>query len=291
MKPCAFINLGNTCYLNTAVQALLSLNAFRLFLYSCLFPVSYHSVISLLKTCTKKNDNDDTPLVSLQHVYSMYTTLYPSVHQNAQEDAVECMLRLIECFETVTPHTGYLEQTGCFCDSIYQKSARSFLTFVFHGIQKNLLYYTCCGHSTVQVELFGMHAVHDSRSIQEYLQSLMNTKDDMSNDQCEKCSTRQPIIKRSVTFHHLPIVFMFEILQKHTSFVLEPEFLIIHTHGPVQKQYTYKLRSLCLYTNHHYFCIVCDDTGMYLADDSSVKRIDDYKLYIPYIRCVLYERM
>jgi len=284
MLPCGFNNLGNTCYLNCAIQSLLSLHQFRYFLHA--FSFSNDSCVSLLKTCS--TNTNKSIIYSLEVLYTLYKTLFPCVLQNSQEDALECMLRFIECFEKRAPHTARVVKTGCLCDSMFQ-SSHSYLRTIFTGVHERKHIYKCCGKITTVLETFTILVLNNCTSIKNCLNKTLYNNEIIKNTACDFCHFRTSEIEQYIVFHRIPPVLIFDVIDNR-SLQIENTFVIEHTHGTMTTVYTYILRSIMLYNKCHYSCIVFRRGVFYLTDDQNVHEIEDYTMYQHLARCVIYER-
>ena len=99
-------NLGNTCYLNVALQCLLSLDSFPLILHSI---GERNNPAFLFLSDTKHSGTVRSP----DTVYDLYLGLNRD-RRNMPEDAMECLLRLLDYFENQSRNTVHTRTSNIF---------------------------------------------------------------------------------------------------------------------------------------------------------------------------------
>ena len=124
-------NLGNTCYLNVALQSLLSLTHFKVILES--FREPKPEVILFLLSCLVTSPYS---IRSPESVYELYLALHHNT-RHMPEDAVECLLRLIQYFEDnlqIQKQKINQHYQGCSCTTFWFENYSSIVHDVFIGI-------------------------------------------------------------------------------------------------------------------------------------------------------------
>ena len=122
------LNIGNTCYLNVAIQALLSLKTFPLLLRS--IRDRDNPAIVFLQECIRSG--------TIRKPDSLYD-LYLGMNTNKRhmpEDAVECLLRFLHYFEEQTHNTRKRKSLkGCMCHKFWNSiEPFSIVQELFDGI-------------------------------------------------------------------------------------------------------------------------------------------------------------
>ena len=251
-------NLGNTCYLNVAIQCLLSLSCLPILLNNVKQP--HPPAIKFLMDCLCIT----SPIVlSPNAVYDTYLTLYDN-KRHMPEDAVECFLRLTQYIEDNmiqrVQTTPPLQTISCACDLFWKNQKDlTLLKDFFYGVLYSRTTCTNCNRTTTKFETFQVLPIHSSvtNSISDGLIHLTNHSERIDSVECEGCKEKNTFTVDQ-TFHRLPKVLMFEIIGRNNPFRFDEVLVIQHTHGHENENITYRLKTLFLYNGSHYHCIAYD---------------------------------
>ena len=281
------LNIGNTCYLNVAIQALLSLKTFPLLLRS--IRDRDNPAIVFLQECIRSG--------TIRKPDSLYD-LYLGMNTNKRhmpEDAVECLLRFLHYFEEQTHNTRKRKSLkGCMCHKFWNSiEPFSIVQELFDGIV--LVETTCkrCRTKTKHFETFRILPVYSlsNRTVTETIERFVSAIDDIENVKCDHCSedTSYSVVR---SLHRIPPILIFECMDSTASFNLEDTFNITHTHGTEHDILTYKLKNVCLYTGNHYKCISYDKNtaSFFMIDDHKIVAVSNDQPNVP-IRFLLYENV
>ena len=280
-------NLGNTCYLNVALQCLLSLDSFPLILHSI---GERNNPAFLFLSDTKHSGTVRSP----DTVYDLYLGLNRD-RRNMPEDAMECLLRLLDYFETRSQNTrGHEHSNGCLCNRFwYTLQPRSIVQSVFDGIV--FIKTTCkgCKTNSHRFEIFRVLPIYDvsMRTVTETIDRLVTTIDEIEHVHCEHCHDTDASYSVVRSLHRLPLVILFECMDTTSSFKIEESFTITHLHGNEHRLLTYRLKTIGLYSGNHYNCICYDrkSSSFVLIDDEKISSIDIQPSL--HVRFLAYERI
>ena len=122
-------NLGNMCFLNAAVQCLLSLTCFRDILNMC--QRLFSPALVFLLQCL---ENDS--LANPSPMYDLFLRLNKQKKRSTPEDAVECFQILLEYFEkNISERRASDTRSHCACYSFWSSQlSSSALQDIFGGI-------------------------------------------------------------------------------------------------------------------------------------------------------------
>ena len=259
-----FYNLGNTCFLNAAVQCLLSLSCFKDILNMCQRPFS--PALVFLQKCL-----DNESVANPSPVYDLFLRLNKN-RRNNPEDAVECFQILLEYFEkNISERRALDTRSHCACYSFWNNQlSSSALQDIFGGIFYVKTNCSTCHHTTQRFELFQTLVLHTNTcsSIREGFIKLLNMSENVNDATCEPCRSRSTTLNLNRSLHKLPRVLTFEIIRNNNLKIDESIFIEL-VHGTERNQLTYSLKSVILYTSAHYTCICFDDAS------KSYKFVDD----------------
>ena len=281
-------NLGNTCYLNVALQSLLSLTHFKVILES--FREPKPEVILFLLSCLVTSPYS---IRSPESVYELYLALHHNT-RHMPEDAVECLLRLIQYFEDnlqIQKQKINQHYQGCSCTTFWFENYSSIVHDVFIGIAYIKMTCTSCSFKTQRFETFQilpLYVESCSCIYDGFAQLLQNHE--INGATCDHCKHTNTTIITNQLFHKLPPVLIFEIIGTNSLFSLDDNFITDHVHGHNRTQILYKLKSAVMYTGGHYNCLVFDSIAkeyMFIDDEHRQKtELKNHKSF----RYIIYER-
>lgn len=96
-----FTNLGNTCYFNAAVQALLSMHKLNCELFACInrdpttIKKANNILVEYLHIFVSLVEPTETNVLNIASLYKNFVTFSPTIHLNTQEDAHEALIGLL----------------------------------------------------------------------------------------------------------------------------------------------------------------------------------------------------
>ena len=267
-------NLGNTYYLNVAIQGLLSLSCLQNLLKHVKQP--YPPVIQFLMDCFSLTESN---VLSPNVVYHMYLSLHNN-RRNMPEDAVECFLRLTQYIEnniTSTIKIAPPQKNYCACDLFWQN--QNDLTLVkehFFGVLYSRMRCSRCNKTKTKFETFQVLPIHSNltNSVSDGLIRLTNSSETIDSVDCDNCKNKNTFVIDQ-TSHRLPRVLMFEIIGRSEEFRFDEILIIQHTHGQENDNITYRLKTLFLYSGSHYNCISYDPVAKiyFIIDDENVSPV------------------
>lgn len=105
----AFHNIGNSCYLNSALQSLLSCEEFR----ECIVISNKHKnkdkmnipFLAILNDISKKRDNPDTPISNPILLKQTLSDCHSFFKDNHQQDCHECLITILDVLHENTKNT------------------------------------------------------------------------------------------------------------------------------------------------------------------------------------------
>lgn len=264
-------NLGNTCYLNAAIQGMLSLSCLPNILKNVKQP--HPPAIQFLMDCLSSTDSS---VLSPNVVYDTYLSLHDN-KRNMPEDAVECFLRLAQYIEDNIASKVELvppRQNHCACDLFWQnQNDLTLLKEHFFGVSYIKMRCSRCNKTKTKFETFQVLPIHSNltSSVSDGLIRLTNSSEKIDYVDCENCKEKNTFVMDQ-TFHRLPRVLMFEIIGRSEDFRFDEILIIQHTHGQENENITYRLKTLFLYNGSHYNCITYDPVPKiyFLIDDENV---------------------
>ncbi|XP_049810550.1 ubiquitin carboxyl-terminal hydrolase 36 isoform X2 [Schistocerca nitens] len=291
------INMGNTCYLNSTLQALFHVPALVNWLQSdsghlekCSINGGIQSecIICALNKTMKASHNKGAGIIKPLLIYSKLKTICKHMNQGQQEDAHEFMRYLIESMEK-----AYLLRYKVYKLDNYSKETTP-LNQIFGGyIRSEVTCLQCRAVSTTFQHFQDLLLDIRRASTLEDALSAYFTHERLEGDdayRCERCHRKVPANKK-FSLEKPPMVLCIQLkrfsmlgakLNKHVEF---PQRLDLTRYLCPQSQYrggqplTYRLTSLVLHMGSsvncgHYTAVAQTSTGhWYQFDDSSVRPI------------------
>uniref|UniRef100_A0A6C0CR95 ubiquitinyl hydrolase 1 n=1 Tax=viral metagenome TaxID=1070528 RepID=A0A6C0CR95_9ZZZZ len=284
----SFINLGNTCFFNSALQCLLAIRMFREIIVNMSHCTNYYTFfMKALMTQTVHQS------LNVSDLYSHYLTDF-KLQRNHPEDTSECLSHLIDQLsdsrDTFARRSDVT--SACQCHDFWQRTSTSWIDDMFTGLFGITKRYECCRHVTQHFETF-RSLVFYTDQVNGIMSCLMSYLKEETIDgvQCERCEQRTRVCTYN-TFHRLPPVLIFDLINTgNTLQTIEQTIHIEHRHGMPVK-YVYDLKCIVLYVSQcHYKCIVFNDNIVYNIDDTRIEIIPDLAtMNLQETRLLIYER-
>ena len=278
-------NLGNTCYLNAAIQCLLSMSCMPTILHNIKDPKP--PAVLFLMDCFSLQTGVRFPDV----LYEQYLSLHDN-KRHMPEDAVECFLRLLQYIEdNLKKSHSTISMNGCACSIFWNNTDN--LTLVqenFVGLLYIKMKCTTCNVLKKKFESFQILPIHieTSSSLREGLIRLITFSENIEGVECENCKQNRTFTVNQ-SFHRLPKVLLFEIVGDADSFHFDEILVIDHTHGNEYAKLSYRLKTVVIYNGSHYTCISYDSLArnyVFIDDDKTfpIQLTTSIR-----VRCLLYE--
>jgi Ubiquitin carboxyl-terminal hydrolase len=268
-----FHNLGNTCYINTALQVLFSCECFKeACLNNKLQSISHSSLILLLQKLLKTSINERIHVLKLIHDY--YRNFFLS-EKNSPEDAFEFIIRIIDDFVYSQEQCLFIK---CLCiDKLLPEKQ------LFNGIGTRKIIFPCCKKSSQVFETF--------TSLPLYKYENLNTETVIKDVQCDVCKKTTYVIE-IFDFHIFPIILFLECTyMDENRNIPDLEINVTVCHGICHSVYLYKLVSVIFYRPCHYTCLIVKDskTGV-IVNDSQLTPLSLSSIDYKHAKCFVYEQ-
>lgn len=299
-----FYNNGNSCYFNTALQALLSCNEFCECIEASLY--KEQGTLRFMDIFNEIIQNKHNPKI---YVYNPILLRRVLSHQNSyfkspqQQDCHECLIKIIdilhEFLKDDTSHSQNImgdnkrilnKGDGIKADKEWSNSLNqvSFMNTLFSGQLKSTLECTSCESKRDTFELFNQLSLtlpqtnKNEIDIIECFNYYFRTET-LYDIECNKCKNRTLTLKK-LSVWRFPRILILHLNRyigygntnpKNNSVVDFSPYLIFKNNG---NSLTYTLK--CIVNHHgnnpnngHYNCIVSSDKHEWLyIDDSSISK-------------------
>ncbi len=292
----AFQNVGNMCYLNSALQCLLCIPKFRYYLQYIIPEKSVKFVNDeLIRVFIDLCTQYDNPNVFLANPITIKQILgrYDSFFRNhMQQDSHECLIRVIDILHEKTKCNEIGFPVG---DSVSAKAwgnyiklfGRSFITDLFGGQLKSTLVCQVCKKGRDSFEAMNDMSIpmvdpkeskNDVIDIVDCFRSFFASEhlDDLLT--CDHCKTKTPTLKY-IKMWVFPEILILHLKRsratKSNAIVDFSENLIFRASHQENKHVRYKLKCI---VNHfgstpnsgHYSCTLVSNNKWVNIDDSSI---------------------
>lgn len=263
-----FINLGNTCYFNAAIHAFLSLQRVRELVTQ---NASNDPSIVFFKRYYVEEDNcPQSPFL----IYQLYLNKWSSVTTYGPEDALECLTRLIDLFESLWINYRFVNNrpssSECPCTDIPVN--------LFTGVGCQILQCQRCGNQHCSFEKVGLITLPATnpqcKTVSSCISNIINEIDRVHGVRCDNCNECTTTC-RTFQFHVLPPVLVLDLVNAE-DFQIENKLSLRHGHtarGEELNSYEYELRSVIMYNGSHYTCAMPEShtsNSAIVYDDSTI---------------------
>jgi len=315
--PTGYVNLGNTCFLNTALQILASCSKFQ----------EHLSILDVPQN-TKCNDSQEflreylifhrlsKNVASPHKLIGSLGKLYKQYNNCEQEDTNECILRIIDIIEKalIPPRGRKIKPSSpvikngmtpadvlrCFSlyawkVSIYNKSIA---TSIFYGQMRQVVTCRKCKQERNNFTDFNSLPIIGCDDVQSGISNIQQTEY-LDNIDCEKCKTRTKIKKQNIIWK-LPkiLIFLFPIKDlKSLACVLKLSDNIYHDSDNVSVNIKkYELKAIGCHDGNtiesgHYYAYVRYSNKWFLANDECIERVEIPSNLENKIYNLMYERV
>lgn len=275
-----FINLGETCYVNAALQALLSSERF---LEACKSGRTFENDGDIASSLAVIASRDD-PSGTVSALRFLRDTL--GEKKGTPGDAVEFATKIME---GCTRERIVESSENCECVATGVSTSRNMFTGV--AVRTSFLRCGCSPPVHAPEEFVTLRVYGRGFDVCESMNSSNGKKEEVRDVECSECGAKTTAAIRN-EIHCYPSVMVFE----GTNFSpfsddIRGDLRVTHRHGVHETSYEYALRSLVLYDGAHYTCAFFDGGTMTkLADDDRVVSADDWGRGF-YPRFAVYERV
>jgi ubiquitin C-terminal hydrolase len=240
----AFHNIGNSCYLNSALQVLLSCDEFR----ECIFVANKEKnnkglnlpFLSILNDITLKRENPETPIsnpILLKQMLSDHSSFFKDTHQ---QDCHECLINILDIIHENTKTTDknslklllvnnrIIKKNPSISTNANKqwketmtKSGVSFTSYLFSGQLRSNLICQGCEHQRDNFEIINNLSLSlpDVEKL-DIIDSFVNyfgieTLDGQNMVECDKCKNKT-IHKKNLSLWRFPKILMIH-LKRYTQ--------------------------------------------------------------------------
>ncbi|AOM63572.1 putative ubiquitin carboxyl-terminal hydrolase 8-like isoform X1 [Heterosigma akashiwo virus 01] len=271
-------NLGNTCYLNTALQALLCSESFRDDF------LNFHNTcgiftMSIINEILNNSNNVKVPT----KLYKAYIKKF-KITRNDPEDCCECLYRLIDVLheenKLITKKDKRKKDNIITC---WNSIENSLIKKYFIGIQSENRRTICCNNIERTVTPFTILNIHCSKNDELYrhIRQLLEPET-IENVTCEHCNSKTDMIKH-VEIHRVPNILILNVVVPMKDMSIQNNLSI--------GNYEYILRYVNFYDGVHYHNMFYDkNSHEYMnINDSHVSRMDLIDLKRYHIQLIVFE--
>lgn len=259
MKPTGIDNVGNTCYLNSALQVLF-------------FSPQLTNIIMFFKD-RFDNGEDSVAKSYIAIVEQLYSGKKPQV-----ADLMHNFLKEYTYFENMRMQHDSHESTMCILDSLYEslKGKDNFISTIFDSVFENVVRCIDCGHKVVNKETARNICINsNAECVQEGINATFN-EEKMDDYKCDMCSEKDCHRKKTLSKHSYIVMITINMFDNYgrkakTTMTIDNAIVI---NG---KKYTL-YASVCHHgsaNNGHYTASVKSDNIWYVIDDETVYEVKD----------------
>lgn len=315
-------NLGNTCYLNSAIQCLSHCHTFLDYILTHDFQ-DQESVASNLQELLKITWLEDSSVVPRKFIKYMAQACKDTMYLHEQNDLQEFLMLLIDMLNKSIckqiPHSLIeREQRKMNRQSnpmlkfqmdihinwlkTHQKEYSTFIDMLY-GMQVYQIKCRTCGHLLHNYESFSILPIACSSEERTDLSQLLHNhmqKEQLSHINCEKCKNQT--LDKSTKFWTLPeiLIVVFKRfdhnLNKINNKINVPEYLNLDEYTLYDSRCAYELKSIACHSgslHSGHYCALCKHpNGKWLIfDDDTIQEVDTYSKVNPSLYYVaFYER-
>lgn len=262
MKPTGIDNVGNTCYLNSALQVLF-------------FSPQLTNIIMFFKD-RFDNGKDCVTKSYISIVEQLYSGKKPQV-----ADLMHNFLKEYKYFENMRMQHDSHETTMCILDSLYESlkgSKDNFISTIFDSVFENVVRCKDCSHKVVNKETARNICINsNAESVQEGVNATFN-EEKMDDYKCDMCSEKDCYKKKTHSKHSYIVIITINMYDNHGR-KAKTTMNIDNTIEINDKKYTL-YASVCHHgsaNNGHYTASVKSDDIWYIIDDETVYEVKDTK--------------
>ncbi len=283
-------NIGNTCYLNSALQCLLNLESFHALLIKISKILKGQSIENmeryhLLNAFLDLYESSST--VNIKDILGRYNKLFRG---NQQEDAHGALLLILDTLQQETknltnynpqiPRKNKFDSLRNECWKNYIKfNGFSFINYLFYGQSVKILTCTKCRKERHAFEVFDSLELNVGTDIKKSFETYFS-EETVDAVECTDCKINTPTILQVLIWDFPQILILslkrFTGVQRDYTEVQVNDNIIFTSRN---RTIEYRLK---VTVNHmgssvnggHYTVIVNDKTGKYYIDDDSVRLID-----------------
>jgi len=316
IRPTGYVNLGNTCFLNTALQILASCSKFQ----------EHLSVLDVPQNTTENPSQEflreylifhrlsktvASPAKLIQHLGKLFN----QYNSYEQEDTNECILRIIDIIENallptrrrkIKPSPPIIRNgmspadvLRCFSHYAWKVSMynKSIATSIFYGQMRTVITCRSCKQERNSFIDFNNLPIIGCRDVQTGIKNAQQLEY-LDGIECEKCKAHTKIKKQTIIWK-LPKILLFLFPIKDLEVVSRVLKLSDNMHQDPNnisiKIKKYELKAIGCHEGSsidrgHYYSYVKYSDNWFLANDEFITKVDvpsnlDHKIY-----SLMYER-
>lgn len=263
MKPTGIDNVGNTCYLNSALQVLF-------------FSPQLTNIILFFKD-RFDNGKDSVAKSYITVVEQLYSGKKPQV-----ADLMHNFLKEYKYFENMRMQHDSHETTMCILDSLFESlkgnKDANFISTIFDSVFENVVRCKDCGHKVVNKETARNICINrNAESVQDGVNATFN-EEKMDDYKCDMCSEKDCYRKKSHSKHSYIVIITINMYDNYGR-KAKTTMNIDNTIEINDKKYNL-YASVCHHgsaNNGHYTASVKSDDIWYIIDDETVYEVKDSK--------------
>lgn len=260
MKPTGIDNVGNTCYLNSALQVLF-------------FSPQLTNIIMFFKD-RFDNGKDCVTKSYISIVEQLYSGKRPQV-----ADLMHNFLKEYKYFENMRMQHDSHETTMCILDSLYESlkgSKDNFISTIFDSVFQNVVRCKDCGHKVINKETARNICINsNAESVQEGIDATF-TEEKMDDYKCDMCSEKDCYRKKTHSKHSYIVIITINMYDNYGR-KAKTTMNIDNSIEINDKKYSL-YASVCHHgsaDNGHYTASVKSDNIWYIIDDETVYEVKD----------------